>query len=78
LPPTCGFGEIGPHLVDGADLNDRAHLARLAIGRPYRHERRQINVIFQHPRDLRIGMAIEVEQAHRGVVAHRRQPRRHP
>src|SRR5262245_15258024 len=72
------FGEIGAHLVDVADLNDGTHFARLAIRQPRRRERRQANALFQHARERRIGVTIEVEQARRGVVTHRRQPRRHP
>jgi hypothetical protein len=73
-----GFCEIGAHLVDVADLDDRSHLARLAIRQSRRRERREVNAFFQHVRKFRIGVAIEVEQARRGVVAHRRQPWRDP
>jgi hypothetical protein len=46
-------------------VNNRPHFARLAIGRPRRRERRQANAIFQHSPELQVGMAMEVEQAHR-------------
>ena len=71
-----GLLEIGAHRSDGA--------ARLRIGRRLlvhaagARDRGEPHALLEHARQRRIGVAIEIEQPHHGVVAGRRQPRRRP
>jgi len=75
---SCRLGKICPHLIDATDLSHRTVVAQPAIMRIAWREPRKVDAVLDSARECWIGMAIEVEQSHRGVVAHRRQPRGRP
>jgi hypothetical protein len=63
------FREEGPHLRGGSRARLAVHAAR-DLSEPH--------ALLQHARQRGIGVAIEIEQPHRGIVACGRQPRRGP
>ena len=73
-----GLGEIGAHLLDAADLDHRPLILGLALDAAGARQGGEADAVFEHPRQSRIGVAIEVEETQGGFVAHRRSPRRHP
>lgn len=73
-----GLGEIGAHLLDAAELDHRALILGLALDAAGTRQGGEADAVFEQPRQSRIGVAIEVEEAHGGFIAHRRSPRRHP
>jgi sugar phosphate isomerase/epimerase len=74
-----GFGEMGAHLIYVSDLDDRAsRRINLPAVRIRARDRFEVDALFEHARERRIGVAIDVEQAPRGFVAHRGQSWRNP
>src|SRR6202030_516806 len=71
-------GKVGANLGDAAALDHWALVTRLAVHVPNLRDRREPDALLEQARKRWIGMAVEVEETHRRVVADRRQPRRNP
>jgi hypothetical protein len=72
------FREVGAHLLDVSHLHRRARVLSAAPVRVRSRDLREIDPIFEHTRQQRIGVAIDLEQAHCGFIAHGRQPGGYP
>ena len=56
------FGEIGPHLLDAADLSDRPLIVRIALDRSGARNGRNAEAVFQDARKGQVGVAVVIEE----------------
>src|SRR5262249_27990242 len=72
------LGVVFAYLLDAADLDREEILGRVAGDTTGARNRGEPDALFESARQGQVGVAIKIEEAHRRLVADRRQSRRDP